>query len=434
MNTFVLFVLVVQIILVAKELYWGVCFYIFIRLLIPSVIRIGDISLNTVLLLIIYLFILFKYRSGLVALFKNSSIKAIIIFCFGLLFCVFLAPLPYAVQLSSLIQFIITEILPCIAVFIILKNEKQLKLFIYTILVSLLIAGTYGLYTYIIKSNPYYMYMVLNYGDPSYLIYDISEITREKGELTGYAAGMSSPAALIWSQITLLGGMFFWNHKIYNKSIVVSVSILMILNSFLSGQRSSLIAFIIGLIILYLYKINFKLLIKFIILLISIVLALSFVPSLSKYKTTLYASVLFWHDDFMRENNITGSSFDMRVNQFKSTIEMLFSYPLAGKGFGYPTSEYAEKDRSTMYGFESIFFNVAWSSGILGCFVWLFLFLKLYKYQKIEDTAEEMKRFRAFFLAYVVTITLTAIQSTFFLFLIFVVLFQKEHYLLKEYK
>lgn len=430
---FLLAIILLHIFLCLKKPIYGLCSLISIRLLIPIFVRagIGSISLNTFALVILALVVYVKNREHLsIRLLKRQDFKYIKSFCVGLFILIFFAEMPIVFQFKALLQFFITEILPAVLAIIIIQSKSELKSFIYTLVVCYFISGLYGLFTLYIGGNPYYQLFVLKYGNTEMLLQDFSDLSgRAKGGLEYYAAGMTTGGPLVWSQTTMLVAAYFLETRnLLNKGIYVPLFMLLLSNCFLTGQRSSFFALSLALFYLFWSLITVKMVTKSLLVIFLFLFVLELVPQLKTLKSNIYSTFLFFDDQLAAKNDVGGSSMDLRLQQTEATFMTLFQYPIAGRGYSWPSYQ-GEKNNGSidpiMAGYESILFNVGWSSGVTGLIIWAVFLLRCLRLIKCKDR-QKYKLRKAFWLSYMISCLATGIQSTFFMFLVLIVLCCKE--------
>lgn len=407
----------------------GFGLYLAIRILIPYIARVPflDISLNSACLLILVLISLFKKEFKISSILQRKEFK--FIFCCFLLFIIsFTAGIvPIDFQISEFVKFIYTEVLPMIIGILIIKREKDLKTIDKYLLGATYIACIYGFVTLVIKSNPIFLYFINVFGNPESLS-DVSDLSvKARGGIEGSAASMAYGDGLVWSQMSLiLLGYLIIKKKELKKHSFFLIIILLVLNCFLTGYRASFIALCISLIMFLYKKQSIKKFIATILIIISSASILLTFDAFSKYKTNINSIIFFWEEK--AGENISGSSVSLRKSQFNATLNSLETEPL-GNGFGYPQYHYQKTGKDTvMFGYESLFFRTAWESGFIGLIIWILCFYKINKYISLK------KRVNTYFLywGYLISILMTGIQSTLFLFLILILLSHKYFQAIKQ--
>ena len=426
-------IVIIFILLCVWKVSYGACAYIAIRLLIPAQIRMVGVntSLNTFLLLILLFSCIYQQRKHLYYIYRQNQLflKYIFAFIVLLLVCVPFGIVPFKEQLSAFVQMIITELIPAICIIIAINSRTSLNYFIVTFLICTIITACYGIFSYIIKSNPYYMYMITHYGDVESLRFTFDELTREKGALSGFSSGMATGGALKWSQVVLMSIFFLMYNKSFINRHVYQITIsLLIINCFLTGQRAAFLSVVIGLAYIYKSRFTIKTVIISLFAVFSFVVLVESNSSLNRLKANLYSSVFIWDDTYAHKQGIRGSSYNMRLTQTTATLKSLAESPL-GKGQSY-IKVYHEKygKWGVMRGFESIIYKSIWESGVFGIIGWSLLFFGCYKFS--NNTSPSRKIYSdAFFIAYISTILMTGIQTTLYLFMIQIAIFYKCNYL-----
>lgn len=398
---------------------------LFIHQIFPSVFRFGGISMNTALILILFCFTMIKYLKRQVKL-STKYIYPINRFALPLLIITIFSPLDFKWAFSGWTQFLVTEILASIILLIIINNVKDFKIILSTLLFSYVISGIYGLLTYIWHMNPIFELFNLHY--EAAISYAGNGEEQIRGALTGAASGNTS-GPLPWGQcslvILILSCFLPKNYK--NGWLSNIVIILALLNCFFCGKRSVILPMIIiiSYYIITRYLLNKKKLKKAIFTCSIILLGmLTFIPN-SGYIKNIETAIFFWNDKLAEKNNMGGSNSAMRLTQFNYANHMVASQPLCGLGYNY-IAHYVDKHgkHPIMLGFESIYFQIIVESGIIGLLIWSSF---LYRNYKTTIYAFPMKKDALFIHgSYLLSLILTGIQSSIFIYLIFVALMQKS--------
>ena len=408
----------VFVILLLKNKTWAFCFYLGCRLILPPVIRLGAMSMNTVMafLMMIVLILSFskleKWRK------KFAFPLTLLILPLGVLS--FFGIIPYNIVFKNLFQFFMTEISPSLFLAFCIRSPKDIKIVLATIFMSYLAIGVWGIMTYVLKTNPYYTYFVLTFGgDFEFADYTGDGFGEIRGSLDSAASGnVSGP--LPWGQESMLIALFFlFYNKIKKSKLLLIVIVLAFLNVFLTGKRSCLLPLIIfgvyfcgkrGLLSLK------NILVSFVILFTSYVV-ISSVPMFKSLNKNIETTVFFWDDKVAVKNDINGSSLEMRQTQFEYANHMISANPFCGLGFDYP-SYYSSKHgkHPVMLGFESIYFFVIVSSGILGLIIWFLFFRRIYLLTNKKPRDFEFSL--AYHGGFLLSCFLTAIQSSLWIYLI----------------
>ena len=418
-----LFVIVIVVLFTAisiVDIKYGACAYLAVRLLLPAFVRmVGiNVSLNTFLSIVLFVACIIQLRGKMMPIItKNINyIKIIGFFSVLLAVCIPYGEVAPLKQVSALIQMIITEILPSICILLSIRNIQSFKYFLYTFLLCSIITSIYGIFSFIVGANPYFVYMMDHYGNFQDYQYDFSELAREKGGLAGYAAGMATGGPLKWSQIVLISSLFFVCFKsIINKKLYIFTICLLTLNCFLTGQRSAFLSLLLAFLYLNAKSINLKRILISVFLGTTFLIFLTSVPSLKRYEANIMSTILIWDDSYAKSSDIGGSSFKLRKEQAEATLNSLIESPL-GKGQSFIKVYHEKYGSGVMRGFESVFFKVIWESGFIGIIAWSVLFVGSYRI--LPKNRFKSKGINAFYIGYITTIIFTGIQTTLYLFLL----------------
>ena len=394
-----------------------------LHMLIPPCARILSISFNSLMLLIVLLFFVhdinkknWKLPGQLLLPIKFLVLPLFVLSLF--------APLSMNYQFSQLAQFFITEILIFMLLMYFIKNEDDLNKIFISLRNAYVVVGAYGILTYIIRQNPLFAYFA------KYFEYSI-DFTGDGtialiGGMTGRASGnLSGP--LPWGQTSLLMLLLFvFLGRIKNDKMSYIVVIIASLNCFLSTKRSVIVPMIIIFIYLLIKRGVFSKRNVLKILLVGplVLYTLWNIPFFDSYKQNVVTAVFFWDDEVAYKNNVHGSSTEMRQSQLNYALVMVKDNFLCGLGYGY-IQHYGKLygKHPIMLGFESIIYQVLVPSGIIGLFIWLCFFYKIYRL-----TLYELKKYDALFChgAYVLSCIMTGIQSSLFWYMVMVVLIYKK--------
>ena len=417
--------------LLLKNRVWAFSFYLSCRLLLPPIVRMGTISMNSVMSFMMVAYLLLNIKSLI-----NKEYK--------LLFPItsFLLPLailsiggimPMEAVLKNVLQTFWTEISPAIFMALIVKTSRDIKLILKTILIAYCIVGVWGVITYIMKMNILYTFFIAQYAGN----YDVHDETGDgteviRGALDSVTTGnLAGP--LPWGQESLLLMLFFLfiKHKEQlSKKLIFFVIILAGINIFLSGKRSCLLPMLLASSYYLWYKgiVSVKNILLSLVVCVSTYMVVSSIPQLDSFKQNIETTLFFWDDALAEKNNVSGSNMDMRKRQFEYANMMISNHMFTGLGYDYPgyyTSLHG--NHPVMLGFESICFVIIVSSGIIGLYSWFFFFrrLCLLSYKSKDD----LKFIVVYHGAFLLSCILTAIQSSLWIYLILSYLYIKENIL-----
>lgn len=418
-----IFIITAFLVLLLWRSHLAFIFFIVCKMLLPPIVRIGSISMNTlmaVLLIVAATLDLIKNRKHYPKKqFKEITLPVIYLIVPLAIIGVF-ANLGYSFQIKSLLQFFVTEISPYISLLVLIKTKKQLLSFINVLLISYCVISVYGIYTYVIKMNPLYIFFVANYTYG----YEVEDYTGDgfgsiRGALTGAASGnLSGP--LPWGQESMLVALFLiFNKYIKNKRLLILTIILASINVFLSGKRSCLTPLLIAFAYFLFIRRNVFTL-KRILYIAGVALALfitiNLFPQLEKLNKNLTTSIFFWNDQLAEKQDVGGSSLEMRLDQFNYANNMIADNPLFGLGYDWP-SYYSKKngEHPYMHGFESIYLRTIVESGLIGLIVWTVFFVRFYR---LTNNRTNHKESLVFHLCFILSCILTGIQASMWIYML----------------
>lgn len=407
-----------------------------IRILIPSFVRtpIIPFSLNISLCLsitgiIILKYIILKKKKGITTS-LYPCIKNYIIFLFLLLFIP--KDLSFSTQFSGWMKIIIIDLVPGLLLCFCIKDIKQIRKILYIIYGSICIAGIYGIFSYIIKLNPYIVTMSIIYDAPV----DYTGILEEvRGAIQGRTQGtLSHP--LVWGQIINVLSLFLLIiRKRIKKKIFIPIYTILFLNIVLCGSRSILLSNLIALLLIYI-----KLPTKKIVTYTSIGIIGSLIifniakqnDNLKLYVATIEASVFFWNQEKSDEIEIKGSSVNLREKQLIESFNLIQNDFFTGLGQGWIDNYFSKNEKHPiMLGFESIIFRRLVENGVLGLIIWFFFYSQLYK-RTLLYTKKSGIDIKIIFIPYLVSLMMTDSFESFYLFLCLMVILCQYIYLKKS--
>jgi len=268
----------------------------------------------------------------------------------------------------------------------------------------------------IIGVNPAGMplYILLGQDDNEFIV---DMIESERGALSFRAQTIyRHPLSLGQYMLALLPLFLSRNRLRFSSLYLLIVCILIVL----SGSRGVIVPmlFVLFLVFLKNVKTNFR---KFMMFLIIMVIAISFVPdrkwnNFVKEAEPFVASIQFWDDEKQKENDIEGSSMELRVNQFNAALEEINDNPIFGRGYGY-RDYYIGKHNALhpdLLGFESVLLLYLVERGWIGLFFFFIIIRYIYKLFKKET--DEASIIRYIFLSYIISIVMTGVRPLTLLF------------------
>lgn len=188
----------------------------------------------------------------------------------------------------------------------------------------------------------------------------------------------------------------------------------------LSGSRGAMAPMILILLLSLKSNIGANLR-KFSLFLMVVAVAVIFVPDkqwkhLNKEIEPFVASIQFWDDEKQKDNDIEGSSMELRINQFEAALDEISDNPIMGRGYGY-RDYYIVKHNALhpdLLGFESVLLLYLVERGWLGL---LFFFVMVgYIYKLFKKETDEETIIRYIFISYILSIIMTGVRPLSLLF------------------
>ena len=356
---------------------FAVSLYVAYQILVPFLdIKIGGIPLsyNLVNLVLLVVF-LFLFRQKKIPI-DFSVIKPFLIFMtLFLIFIPFQNETPFGFQFTAWrSNLMLGAILPLIILNMAKYDPKFLKYLAWSLVVSIIISGLYGLIlTRLNGVNPYMM--------------SILPMEGKEYELDSYVES-ASRRAVSYVQSTfghpMAFGIFLLSSVIYTiymmkktgKRLYVILTAILILNILFAGVRSTILAAVLGLIyyLINVRKIKLTLFIAFLFVLFVTVISTN--KDLSQYFaiSSLYES---------SPSSIVGSSVEGRTAQFMGMFKEIQNSPIIGKGYGwngYYLVTYG--NHPIMVAFESLLMVIILNNGIVGLFIWAYFIFATFKQNK----------------------------------------------------
>lgn len=430
MSVFVVVVIIAHILLCLYSITYGAVFFILLHQLLPPLARVGSISLNTVLIIVLFVTCLLnsiKSKRNL-SLFpiKYLTIPLAIVCCFS--------DIPLMSQWKDLIQITITDLLPYTIIYASIRNNKELSLIIKALLLGFVIIGLYGIFTYFIHFNPLVLYFAYSFGFEGNMIQEDS-IDMMRGALNGVATG-NMPVALTWGQyvLVILLYVLLKCKNIGSNSLTNIIIIICVLNCILTTKRSTITPALIALIYVAFTTVSVK---KVIVRwggLFAFVVFFCYwtVPLFEDIiKKNIFPAIVIWDDTIAEKNETGGSNKEMRVEQWLYLNSVLLENPITGEGLGY-VKQYGDENtiHTPVKGFESIFLQVVAESGYLGLLIWLLFFLRCYNATKNYFVKHSDNW--AFHGLYFLSLTLTGIKASLWIYMIICAIMERYSQLHKN--
>ena len=301
---------------------YGLACFISARILIPEVVRtpgFEGLSFNSTLILIIVISVLVNgLAKTYVRLVKDSYFKALVFFICS---CAVLLPFSdyedLQFQYNSLIQFLLTDILPVILAIAVVRTKWDLKIVIQTFLWSTILCCVYAIIAYLMQKNPYvnYFQTITGWRDTS-LVKEVWYTTGRGVSTSGTFLHANGFGYFISMSIPLFVYLQYTGQ--YNKRTIFIALALLIVNIFLCKKRSPIVSIGVFLILwMYLKRKTWNVLLYMKVFLLGavVLLAVFIIPALESIRSMIETSFFFWDDKLLAAKDVGGSSWELRILQ-----------------------------------------------------------------------------------------------------------------------
>lgn len=398
-----------------KDLNKALILSVIISLFIPFIIKysVGPINLNVYNLAIIA-FALGSARNIKKKNLISTKLRKIYLGYFGFLFISSIIASSYDFSIASIIKnhvlFLIEYFIVGYCLLYTKKDQKNIIFFNYTLCIVVLLIGIYGIYNYITKTNPYVLYVCTITNNIDATSYFLEE---ERGTISSRVSSTFTHPLIYGEFILLITSYLYYQLKHSVKKIFYWIFMcFLFICGIISGSRSTILPLFLIPVIDLLYHKKEKLILYILGFIVIIPIIISFVPS--KYQSTFKSLFFFWQNN----NNISGSSLDLRLEQLNFCFRIIEDSPILGKGFGY-IRDFGSKF-TEMFGYESFLFQTLVENGILGSIIFFGLFWTLtkYLYKQCKNRYQKAQSL-SLCICYSICIFLTGISySTFSFFII----------------
>lgn len=416
-----------------KRTIYGCCCLLVSRILIPECVRLTpllDISLNTAIICIVLISLLKNIaNTRLIQPLRNKYTSFLILFI-----CYFAITLPlssfsnFSYQTSRLVQFTITDFMPAFIFMIGIKKQNDLHILIRTLFICCIILCTWGIITTLIGQNPYVDLLKNAYSQSGDSVINAT-MNNDRGYTDSSATFLHANGLGYFLPITF--ALFFYIRELSPSPKYIILLILLSILVIICSKRSAFIAYFMFWIAYFMQtgtKRKIKLLKSGLVLLIFVYVIVSILPQLSSIKGMLESSLFFWNDSVAEDNNIGGSSFEMRIFQVLYSFIEVKDNLLFGHGFGW-TSHYLTQNpfHPILYGFETIISEATVNGGIIGLILWCIMFYKSYKYSIQKAATKNDIIYCKIFTTVQIVIAVATGFSYFIFYGIYIVMLNKIH-------
>lgn len=354
--------------------------YLFSILVFPSQVKILSFSPSTIFSYMLFgISVCLAVKDNLYSEKNNKKILSIIL----IYVCSFFFLLPFGSKMTLIdqipaLKMFVLGVFPFIFFLLLMKKSSDFETIFKYIVVVALFVFAYGIFAYSINQNPYLVFVDIVYSGVAALERMLDE---SRGGLEGRLGGTIGNPVFYAGLLLILFYNFFAlylglgkKQKVWRFIIVLSL-IGLLINLFLTGSRSSLVALLFGFGIFCLKWMSQRRLAIISAVLISVFVISAYLPIFGKYQVYVNSIVYFW-DDSKSEGEIKGSSVEMRLNQLDGLANVVGAEgAIFGLGAGWIQKYISENGmHPVLLGFESLLFSGITQYGIIG-FILLYILL-----------------------------------------------------------
>lgn len=353
---------------------------------IPFGVGDGNLKKNHLLILTM-VFLFFNY-----ILKKKYSIDVnpykfcIVYFILSALFVPLKFDTKYSIQIYYLIYDIAIILLFPIAIWNIINKEKCISLFRNALLVCIGIACLYGLILTLTNGfNPLVVYFSSFGGGLDEEAW--TQYFSDEGRLFGRISSVFYHPMHYASFLGFSALYVSFIREKLTKGVFLFLFGVILINFFTCGVRSVLGAIIASLFVYIVTKRDAHLVFKVILAFMIGFIIISAIPPVYDYVNSIFDS---------SNNDVKGSSVEMRLDQLSGAFEEIQDNIFLGKGYGWSRDYIIQyKNHPVLLGFESIVFVTICNNGILGILLYCLFAFAFYKYVKFNVKEED----RPFFIS-----------------------------------
>lgn len=257
---------------------------------------------------------------------------------------------------------------------VIAKYPKSIKLFRNSLILSILVAGLYGLYlTTTGGINPYISLVILSTGGTELDVEDKLAYFMADDRMFGRISSVFLHPMSFGLFIGLSFIYVFSIRKKIKKWLFITLMAILALNALFCGVRSCIAGLVVAVAFYLIFSKNIKIGLATLIIGLFAYNVILEIPEMSDYLGS-------FADIHNTKSNISGSSIDQRLHQLEGCFNEISNDPILGKGYdwnGYYHNKHG--DHPVIYAFESLVFIVLCDNGFLGLFIWTLLIFLVFK-------------------------------------------------------
>jgi hypothetical protein len=384
------------------DLKLSVAFYISYLILVPNLqfqfagVSISYNLVNMILLGVFLYQFLFKKKINL----NYEIIIPFLFLYFSLLFLsIFTWGMPWSIQFNYWrFSFMQTCILPLIIWNISTTDQKSLIYIKWSLIISISIAGIYGLFLMKMEGLNPYSSIVSTYSgveDAAETFANINEARLNFSNAGKIQSTMNHP--MTWTLTLCFLTIVFTTMYLKTKRLILWVLIGLIgFNILISGVRTGIAALAIGFLYFLIQHRKIKLIVYTLLFLAVSAIIIQSNDDLSNLFKSFY-------DISGQKSEVHGSSISMRIEQFQGVLNEINGHEWTGRGYGWNGYYISlNGDHPVLLAFESLLFIVPCNSGIIGSFLWILFFIFLFRsHRKILNKKDDVFLMDSFVIVYV---------------------------------
>lgn len=289
-------------------------------------------------------------------------------------------------------------------------DEKSIKYFNLSIVISSFIIIVYGIFNYVVKVNPYMMYV----STITELDVDMANafMEEQRGFLDGrISSTFAHPLQLGQAALLLFSYIMYELKGRLNVMVYMVVLIGLMIMCVLCGSRSAVFPLVIS-IYFYLRAVKIRQKVLYIILAVS-VFSFSYLSLPYSTQKTLKAMFFVWDEKASSQADIRGSSISGRTDQYMTALRLTKENFLFGYGNGY-VAKYGH-NHPEMYGYESFVLKELVDGGLLGLGAFILFYILVYcAMLRCAVTPLERGRMHSLCCSFFISAFLTGVSYSFF--------------------
>lgn len=389
-------------------------FLVSLQLLVPNEIKYNlGINMNTFnLSVLLFLFLSYKSIKRGIPEVKtmNSYLKGYAIYVFLYSFVASLGSYPFEEYIQNMILFFFEYIGMAWCLAYIQIDKKDIKFFNIAVVVSSIIIIVYGIFNYMLKLNPYMLY-VSTVAD---LNVDAANtfMEEQRGFLDGrISSTFQHPLQLGQAALLLFTYILYELKNKMNRLLYILILIGLITMCVLCGSRSAVFPLLISIF----FYIRFMKMHKVFLYSMIFLFAFSYVySSMSQdVQKTLKAMVFVWDEKASEKAGINGSSISSRTDQYTMALKIIDDRMLLGYGNGYVNKHGGKYP--DMYGYESFILKELVDGGVVGVLSFFVFYILVYKiFLKGAVLLIDRARVHSLCVSFLLSAFLTGISYSFF--------------------